>query len=99
MISISPHQKIGIEWPTVARPITPWSTSVPRFKAATAPSGRPTPRASANAHRANSTVAGNNAANSSDTGSRETIEVPRSPLSVCLTYVPYCASSGRSSPS
>ena len=45
-----------------------------------------------------STVAGKRAANSENTGSWVTTEMPRSPCSARQTYSPYCTGSGRSRP-
>ncbi|MCY1226270.1 hypothetical protein D9M72_384970 [compost metagenome] len=79
MISSRPHQKIGMEYPARETPITPWSNSEPRFRAAITPASTPRVPAKINAAMASSRVAGNRVRNSCQTPSRVRSDSPRSP--------------------
>ena len=79
IMSKSPHQNIGIEYPVKDILMIPWSTQVPLLIAAIMPAGIPIIRAKRIAHKPSSAVAGKSSKNSSTTGLFVIREVPKSP--------------------
>ena len=98
-MSRMPSQKLGIAMPSTATVPAARSIMLPRFSAATTPSGMPTHIASSKAHGMRTSVFGSRSRNASTAGWRMRIDMPRSPCSAFLMKIKNCCHSGPSSPS
>src|SRR5262245_51604964 len=93
-----PSQKLGIEMPSSANVVEPWSIHERGRIAARMPAGVAIRRATRNAAPTSWSVTGRAPTISSSAGFLLTHEVPKFPRSTCWSHFAYCTGMGASSP-
>ena len=99
VISTRPSQKPGMDWPSSASAIDPWSQRLSRFTAEITPIGMPMRTAKLNAPAVSKSVAGSRSSTTSRAGRCARIDVPRSPCRARPRKRAYWSTSGWSRPS